>query len=249
MKVLIIEDEPMAADILTKMLVEIYPSITIVGVVQTVRDAVQWLQLQTPDLIFMDINLGDENAFQIFQQIQLKTPVIFTTAYNEYAIQAFKVNSIDYLLKPIQASELAQSIHKFQEFQHKNTSVDFMGLIQTLQNQNNYQKRFMVTVGEKIVAVAVENVAYFFAQKRYVLLITQQKEQFVIDFTLDKLEELLNPQDFFRINRQFIIHFSAIKTMLNYSRSRVKIELQPSTKEDTIVSVERSHKFKEWLSR
>jgi len=247
--VLIIEDEPLAARRLERLLHKIDPNIQIVAILDTVVDTVDWLSNHEADLIFMDIHLADGNSFSIFEQIKIKTPVIFATAYDQYAIRAFKHNSIDYLLKPIEKEELAQSIKKFTETKSF-VPQNFNALLDVLnQRETYYQKRFIVTAGDKIKSIKIEDIAYFYGQKKYVFLISHDNRRHIVDYTLGKLEELVDPEQFFRINRQFIINFDAIKQMYPYSKSRIKVELLPEADTEAIVSIDRSKTFKEWLNR
>lgn len=256
MNVVVIEDEPLAAQSLCTLLNEIDPQIKVEAILPTVKKAVIWLQNHSPQLIFMDINLGDQTAFEIFEQTNLRMPIIFTTAFDKYAVQAFKVNSVDYLIKPIQKVDLQHSINKYKELYAQAIQapeVQYAQLLQSLQNKQanptNYQQRFMVSVGDRIKSVTTDNIAYFYADQRYVVLVSQQKEQFIVDYTMDNLENLLDPQDFFRINRQFVIHFQAIQSMQKHTRGRVKLGLLPAPKKAPIVSIERAQAFKSWLNR
>jgi two-component system, LytTR family, response regulator LytT len=249
MRIIIIEDELKIAHYLQDLLLEIEPQISVLAKLATVAESVSWLKAHTCDLIFMDINLGKELAFKIFEQVEVKTPVIFTTAYDQYALQAFKVNSLDYLLKPIDKQALNQSLQKYKLWQEP-ASLNLNNLLAAFQKPTQeYQKRFMATSGEKIVSVKTEEIAYFAGHQRYVFLVNFKNEQYLVDFTLEKLEELLNPYQFFRINRQFIVNFEAIKNMYAYLRGRIKLELNPPSKEDTVVSIERATAFKQWLNR
>jgi len=252
--VLIIEDEPPAARRLGRLLQKLEPQIQIVEILDTVAASVRWLQHNPCDLIFADIHLADGNSFSIFEQVEVRTPIIFATAYDQYAIRAFKLNSIDYLLKPIEQEELAKALSKYRENQQPSSQppLDIQALMTAMEEQKSrptYQKRFMVSSGEKIRSIPVEEVAYFFGQQKYVFLITQDGRQHLVDSTLTQLEDLLDPEDFFRINRQFIIGFSAIKQMFSYSKSRVKIELEPNSDQEAIVSIEKTPRFKQWLNR
>jgi len=253
MNVIVIEDEPLAAQSLCKLLNEVNPQIKVEAILPTVAKAVDWLQNNTPQLIFMDINLGDRLAFEIFEQIKLQAPIIFTTAFDRYAVQAFKVNSVDYLIKPIQKEELQRSLDKYATLHGQSSAIPYAQLLQSLQNppptSAKYQKRFMVSIGDRIKSVITDNIAYFQADQRYVVLVSQQKEQFIVDYTMDTLEGLLDPQDFFRINRQFIVHFKAIQQMQKHTRGRVKLGLLPAPKKAPIVSIERAQTFKDWLNR
>ncbi|MDX2304985.1 MAG: LytTR family DNA-binding domain-containing protein [Microscillaceae bacterium] len=251
MKVAIIEDEPQVAQDLKNLLIELKPNIEIKSILNNVSHSVDWLQKNSVDLLFMDINLGTGLAFDIFEQIKVITPVIFTTAYDSYMLQAFKINSIDYLLKPIDKQELSKSLEKYEQLYTNQPPIGWKQIWDNLQNTPSpkYQTRMMVVSGEKILSIKTEEIAYFFGRQRYVSLVNFKNEYYLVDFTLDKLDEILNPYDFFRINRQFIINFSAIKNMHTYFRGRIKLELTPSTKEETVVSAERVNRFKEWLNR
>jgi DNA-binding LytR/AlgR family response regulator len=249
---LIVEDEHLAASRLQRMLKRIDPEIHILATLDTVKDAVEWLEANEADLIFLDIHLADGNSFGIFDQIEVKTPIIFSTAYDQYAIKAFKLNSVDYLLKPIDKEELEGAISKFKEMQlaGQTGNIDVQAIMKAMQGQqSSYQKRFIVTSGEMITSVKIDDVAYFFGQQKYVFLITKDNRRHIIDYTLGKLEGMLDPEQFFRINRQFIIGFDAIQNMFSYSKSRIKIELDPPGEIDAIVSIDKSRRFKDWLNR
>ncbi|MEZ4775508.1 MAG: LytTR family DNA-binding domain-containing protein [Bacteroidia bacterium] len=250
LKVLVIEDEHLAARRLIRLLKEIEPDVQVLATLDSVKASVEWLEGNQADLIFLDIHLADGNSFSIFDQIRVSTPIIFSTAYDQYAIRAFKVNSIDYLLKPIEKEELAQSLKKFQQARPTEPKVDLSVLAEALLGKKSpeYQKRFMVTSGDKIKSVPVEEVAYFFGQQKYVFLITKDNRRHIIDMTLSQLEETLDPAKFYRINRQFIIGFDSIVNMVAYSKSRVKVELNPASDLEAIVSIEKSKSFKDWLN-
>ncbi|MEM6263518.1 MAG: LytTR family DNA-binding domain-containing protein [Bacteroidota bacterium] len=248
-RVLIVEDEHLAVKRLQRLITRLDDSLEVVQVIDSVKNAVTWLQENEPDLIFMDIHLADGNSFAIFDEVEVNAPIIFSTAYDQYAIRAFKHNSIDYLLKPIDKDELEHSLQKFREKQ-LNGSFDLSKLADALKGRKEgYQKRFMVTSGEKIKSIKVEEVAYFFGQQKYVFLITKDNRRHIVDYTLGKLEDLLDPDEFFRINRQFIISYDAIENMYAYSKSRIKVELAPTAEIDAIVSIDKSRRFKDWLNR
>lgn len=250
MKALIIEDEQATALRLKKILEELEPDVHIPAILDTVDHAVQWFrEKDPPDLVFMDIHLADGSSFEIFRQVKVKAPVIFITAYDRYALQAFKVNSIDYLLKPVKKSELKESLEKFRELHARETPSmpDFGALAQILRREE-YQKRFVVRYGQKIKAIETNDIAYFFTESGNTFFRTHENSTYPSDNSLDKLEALLDPKIFYRINRQFIISIHAIKEMYTYSKSRVKIELDPPCEYDTIASTERSGDFKKWLS-
>jgi len=253
LNVLIIEDEPPAARRLGRMLQQLEPQAQIMEILDSVSSAVRWLEAHEADLIFADIHLADGNSFAIFEQVKVPTPIIFATAYDQYAIRAFKLNSVDYLLKPIEREDLEKALTKFRENRQRQTGpIDVQALMQAMESQKQrptYQRRFMVTTGEKIKSIPIEEVAYFFGQQKYVFLITRDGRQHIVDYTLTQLEDLLDPEQFFRINRQFIIGFDAIGQMFSYSKSRVKIELDPPSDMEAIVSIEKAPRFKEWLNR
>lgn len=244
----IIEDEKIAADYLEKLILSYPAEITVMAKLDAVSAAVDFLSKNKPDLLFCDIHLGDDISFSIFNQIEVTAPVIFTTAFDQYAIKAFKVNSIDYLLKPINKNELFAAINKFQQSSgNPNKNIDL--LLNHFTQSQNYQQRFLVSSGSKLKSVSITDVAYFFADQKLNFLVEKTGKQYIVDSSLDKLEPMLNPTQFFRINRQFIISFDSIKSMINYSKSRIKIELNPPIERETIVSVERSPEFKNWLNR
>jgi two-component system, LytTR family, response regulator LytT len=247
---LVVEDEVAAAQRLVKMIREVEPSISIVNITDSISSTVKWLSDNPePNLVFLDIHLADGSSFKIFEKISIKCPIIFTTAYDQYAIQAFKLNSIDYLLKPIKREELAFSINKFKD--SKPNALDVSLLIKEIKKQQepNWQKRFIVQFADKLKSIDIEEVAYFMAYDKCVFLASKTGVNYAIDYTMDKLESVLDPSRFFRINRKFIVSFESIKLMHYYSKSRVKIDLDPKPDVDVIVSTERSSGFKEWLNK
>ncbi|MCK5102464.1 MAG: response regulator transcription factor [Cyclobacteriaceae bacterium] len=250
MNVLIIEDESHAADKLERQLLKIDQSINIQAKLDSVGSSVKWLNENHADLIFLDIHLGDSNSFKIFDQIEVKTPIIFTTAYDQYAVEAFKVNSIDYLLKPINQRELEKAIEKYHERFVSNPGVDYSKIADLLyKKEPDYQKRFMVYAGDKIKTIEKDEVAYFMGEGKYCYLYSNDNHQYLINSTLDKLDKVLDPDEFFRINRQFLINIKSIDQMHTYPKGRVKIDLLPSNKKEAIVSIERAGDFKKWLNR
>ena len=251
MKVLVVEDEKLAAEKLMRQLNQLEDTIEIIGATESVKQTVEWLQQNSPDLIFCDIHLSDGLSFNIFNQVSVKTPVIFVTAYDQYAIQAFSVNSIDYLLKPVAKSDLQNALSKFQELRNEmNAGIDFKAVMDAMRGPSKeYQKRFLVYFGDKIRTIDVEKVAYFYAEGKYVFLVEESGQEYIIDYTLDKLTNVLEPDVFFRINRQFIICVKGIDTMHTYTKGRVKIDLKPTSKKESIVSVDRAGKFKKWLNQ
>lgn len=251
MKVLIIEDESIAADKLENMLLEINPGITVLAKLPSIKDSVKWLMNNTADLIFLDIQLSDGISFTIFEQVSLNTPVIFTTAYDQYAIKAFQLNSISYLLKPIRKTDLADSLNKFNSIKSV-FSVDFEVLLAGIQGKHpGYKKRFLIQIGERIRKIETAEIAYFYVLEKGVYIKTFEGGTFPSDYTLDKLIDLLDPARFFRINRKYLVNIESITNMVAYSRSRVKLELKPKVADpfETIVSVDRSADFKKWMNQ
>jgi DNA-binding LytR/AlgR family response regulator len=254
MKVVIIEDEAFAALRLKKMILEFNPDIQILAELESVAESVKWFKTNPePDLIFLDIHLEDDLSFAIFEQVNISSPIIFTTAFDEYAIKAFKLKSIDYLLKPIVHEELAAALKKYEQFSGLNRSaVDLQSLYNLLTGKDKkYRERFTITIGTKIKMVDVADIAYFFVLDKGVYLRNSQGNTYNVDFTLDKLEDMLDPATFFRINRKYLVNINAIANMVAYSRGRVKLDLKPKADDefDAIVSIDRSGEFKKWLNR
>lgn len=251
MKTIIIEDEKHARDHLERMLLEIDASIEVQAKLDSVSGAVEWLQQHQTDLIFLDIHLSDDLSFRIFEQVQVKTPIIFTTAYDQYAIRAFKVNSIDYLLKPIDRADLSRAIEKYQNLQAESLPVDYAELLETLNNgqAKSYQERFLVNRGEKILSIPTAEIAYFEGEDRYVFLHTREGSRYIVNYRLGDLEDALDPKQWFRLNRSFVSSFDAIDKIISLSKSRIKVELRPQAKRDIFVSSANTRIFKEWLNR
>lgn len=248
MNCLVIEDEKVAAERLLGLVKNYDRSIEIPGIIQSVKNAVKWLNTnKAPDLIFMDIQLADGLSFEIFEQTIVKTPVIFTTAYDEYALKAFKVNSIDYLLKPIDQNELNCAIDKFKENNLPNEipSQVFDSILHSL--TKNYKNKFVIKIGEHIKVFTVDDVQCFYSMEKYSFLQNNSGRDYAINYSLDQLEDLLDPAKFFRINRKFIVSFSAITDIISFSASRLKVKLLSNTSDDLIVSRERIQDFKERL--
>ena len=249
--ILILEDEQAALHRLIKIIKQTIPEARIVGSEDSIESCVEWFDSHAhPDLIFMDIHLADGLSFEVFKKIDVTAPVVFTTAYDKYAIKAFKVNSIDYLLKPIKQEELEKSFEKFKDWKKNKTTqaIDYDKLFRILkENQDSYQERIVVKYGQKIKTIEIGNTAYFYTAEKVVFLCTFDSHNYPIDYNIDTLESMVNPKNFFRINRQFIINIKAIDQMFSYSKSRVKILLSPPSSIETIVSTDRSGKFKLWL--
>lgn len=258
MNVVIIEDENLTAKRLESLLHKYDSAITVLARIPSVAEAVAWFgeSERSVDLIFMDIHLEDDLGFRIFEQTQLTTPVIFTTAYDEYMIQAFKVNSIDYLLKPINYDELVAAIEKFKALkkqfgQPASISHDIETLLSLIgkSKQTDYKERFMITVGTKIRSIETSEVAYFYLEEKVVFLVTKEGLTLPVDYSLDKLTQLLNPRYFFRISRQFLVSLPAIQTIHTFSAGKLKLDLIPKSRQEVFVSGDRMTEFKEWLGK
>ncbi len=249
MRVLIIEDERPAAARMKQLIAKYLPEADVFGHLDSISSAVKWFQNEPkPDLIFCDIELADGQSFEIFEQVEIKSPIIFTTAYDQFAIKAFKLNSIDYLLKPIDPEELEKAILKFknQQFQPQ---INLSEIQQLLKPQEvHYKSRFMVKIGEKIQSIPTEEVAYCFSAERTTFMQSQEVgKRYILDYTLDQIEEMLDPANFFRLNRKYITSFESIDQVISYSNSRLKIKLKDCDDNDILISREKVAKFKEWL--
>jgi two-component system LytT family response regulator len=254
MKVLIIEDEPLAVDRLRQMLQQADDTIQVMGVTDSVEDSVTWLQSQpAPDLILMDIELSDGQSFGIFDQVELASPVIFTTSYDEYAIRAFKVNSIDYLLKPVKPEDLQAALNKLKNIgRHLPTgaAANIEQLLQQLRRPvNEFRERFLVKSGQRYFSIEVDDIAYFFYHNRVTFLKTWKKQVYYLDYILDELEEMLSPKLFFRANRQYLLHIKSVKDIHMHFNNKLKLDLQPASDEEVIVSRDRALEFKNWMGR
>ncbi len=250
MDVLIVEDEPLASERLTEMIAQCDDSIRVCDTLDTVEDCVEFFAKRNPvDLVFLDIQLSDGISFEIFNRIEVDTPVVFTTAYDQYALQAFKVNSIDYLLKPIDPGELKAALQRFVRQQIR--PVTDYRLLQQMHARLNppYQSRFLVKSGNHYHAIVQNDVAYFQADGKIVYLVTKAAKRYVIDYTMERLEQdLLPPEIFFRVNRSFMINVDSIQGIQNYANGRLKLTLQPVTEQDVVVSREKVAFFKAWLN-
>jgi DNA-binding LytR/AlgR family response regulator len=251
MKTLIIEDESLTAGRLQGMLHKYDPRIEVSAVIPSVGEAVEWFKNHPdPDLIFMDIHLEDEHCFSIFEQINLEAPIIFTTAYDEYMIKAFKVNSIDYLMKPVNYEELTNALEKFKRLRQQYGQNNIEQLLKTINNKEpEYKNRFLVNGYNKLISVEVEKVAYFYSTDKITFLVTTDNQHLPVDYSIDKLTLLLDPRYFFRINRQVLVKLSAIHKMHVYPKGKIRLELQPDAKREIYVSMDKITPFKEWLGK
>lgn len=254
MNVLIFEDEKLASERLIELLKELRPSTEIVGSVKSVEAAVMWLENNDqPDLIISDIQLLDGTSFEIFSQVPINCPVIFTTAYDQYAIKAFQVNSVDYLLKPIGQDKLQAALEKYEAKSSVGSSSSGFDIeqIRSLLDSKTpeFKSRFLVKVGQRIRAIPIEKVAYFYSRDKLTYIVTFENQKYPIDQPLEELEGLINPREFFRINRKFVVHFNSVTDIHPYFKGRVKLGLNPQIDEDIVVSSEKTPVFKRWLDQ
>lgn len=254
MDVIIIEDETLAAKRLHDLIKKYDPLTRVIAKFDSVKSSIKWFSENAhPDLIFMDIQLADGLSFEIFEEVTLNAPVIFTTAFDEYAIRAFKVNSIDYLLKPIDFEELSFAVDKYHKLAN-NTGTQLPLLSKDVSDtvmrllKNEYKERFAVKVGERIRGFTSQDIScfYSFEKSTYALLINNRA--YIVDYSIEQLENILNPNQFFRVNRKFIVKHEGIKEIISYSNSRLKLLLSVHPEnEDIIVSREKVSSFKTWL--
>jgi two-component system response regulator LytT len=260
MKVLIIEDEELAVKKLQKTLASVDPGAEVVGVADSIRSSVNWLQNNpAPDLILMDIELADGQSFEIFDKVEVKSTVIFTTSYDEYALKAFKVNSIDYLLKPVQKEDLQAALDKLKNIRSMYTnnnsstaSLNVDSLVKELQQKlqpKEFRKRFLVKHAQKLVSVDVEEIAYFYSDGRLNFFKTTDNRKFVVDYTMDDLEEMLDPDRYFRISRAFYVSVNCIDQIHDYFGNRLLLHLKPAVDKEAIVSREKVTDFKKWMGK
>lgn len=259
MKIFIVEDEELAVKKLRKTLQLVDDSAEVVGEADSIRGAVDWLENNPePDLILMDIELADGQSFEIFNLTEVKSPVIFITSYDEYALKAFKVNSVDYLLKPVQKEDLETALGKYRDMKKlyavapQQSKLDFDGLVKELQQKlqlKEYRKRFLVKHAQKLVSVEVEEIAYFFSDGRLNFFKTSDNRKFVVDYTMDELEEMLDPDKWFRISRSFFVSVDSVEQIHDYFGNRLLLYLKPTTDKEALVSREKVTDFKKWLGK
>ncbi|WP_224489472.1 LytR/AlgR family response regulator transcription factor [Robertkochia flava] len=251
MRAIIIEDEAPAARRLTRMLEKFQIEVT--TSLSSVRDAVQYFKANSaPDLIFLDIQLSDGLSFEIFEKVEVSSAVIFTTAYDEYALQAFKLNSIDYLLKPIDQEELEQAVKKYRHFKpgERMLQVDFEDIRNLLVNPVDrvYKKRFVAKVGQHLKLIPVTDIECIYSENKGTYAHTEDGRNYLLDQSLDQLEEELDPEKFFRVSRKFFIHIEAVSDIVSYTNSRLQVKLKGFRESEVIVSRERVKDFKDWLA-
>jgi len=247
MKVFIIEDEVPAQIQLARLIGAHYPHFEVVGKAASIQGAVEWLKNNSPDLIFMDVELSDGLCFEIFKQTEVKSPVVIVTAYDNYAVKAFKVNSIDYLLKPVHKDDFVEAVEKVLKRNTPLPPLDVVALKQILQPEVKYKERFTVKMGNRIIVLNVSDIAYFCAEDKSTFMVTYEDRKYLSDLSLDTIEELLDPKLFFRLTRGCLSHVNAIHSIVKYSNSRLKISLQPHYDEAILVSRVRIPQFLDWL--
>jgi len=259
MKILIVEDEDLAVKKLQKTLAAVDESAEIVGISDSIQSTVEWMQKnEAPDLILMDIELADGQSFEIFSRTEVKSPVIFTTSYDEHALKAFKVNSVDYLLKPVQKEELESALNKYKNLMKISSPVPrqneftMESLVKELQQKlqpREFRKRFLVKHAQKLVSIEIEEIAYFFSDGRLNFFKTYDNRKFVVDYTMDDLEEMLDPDKYFRISRSFYISVESVDQIHEYFGNRLLLHLKPAVDKEAVVSREKVSDFKKWMGK
>lgn len=253
MNVLIIEDEDVAYRNLLRLLDKLDKDIHVLAWQTSIKSAINWLQNNlAPDLIFLDIHLTDGLAFEIFDKVKVHSPIIFTTADSKYAIKAFEVNSIDYLLKPIRQEKLEQSINKLRRYSAQSSNpINFKQIDdiikQISRNKDDYKERFLIKTGDKFFYISTNEIAYFYAESNIIYLISNKDHRYIVNFSLEQLEGVLNTKDFFRVSRKYLIKISSIKSVNKYFNSRLKIVLNPLTEDEIFISRVRCPAFLNWL--
>jgi DNA-binding LytR/AlgR family response regulator len=250
-RTLIIEDEAAAAKRIERMLKNADPEIYVSGIIDSVEKSVNvLLQKPQPDLIILDIELSDGQCFEIFRMVEVSSFIIFTTAYDNFAIKAFEQNSIDYLLKPIDENKLRAALQKFKLFTSKNQQNFTGNLLQSIENQKMlFKKRFLVYAGNTVKSIETSLIAYFYSLEKGTFLCTTDNRHYQIEYSLDRLEDLVDPEHYFRINRRQMVSFNSIGKIHILSKSRIKLEIKPEQKEEFLVSATRTHAFRQWLDK
>lgn len=265
MNILIVEDEKLAVRKLTKLLEETTPELVVKGIAPSIAATVEWIEEnraageKEPDLIFMDIELADGQSFEIFNRVDIRSTVIFTTSYDEYALQAFKVNSIDYLLKPVQKEDLQRSLKKFHDLTGRQRNDEAVALPSSLENilRNfqmqqpavEYRKRFLVKQGARLLSVEVSDIAYFYIDEGISFFKNYQGQKFVVDYRIEELAEFLDPEHFLRINRSLIVTHQSVVQIQPYYNNRLALTLKPAFDKEAIVSRDKSNDFKKWMGK
>jgi two-component system response regulator LytT len=254
MKILIVEDEELAVKKLQKNLLAVSETAKVVGVTDSIKSTVEWLQDNPqPDLILMDIELADGQSFEIFNLTEVKSPVIFTTSYDEFALKAFKVNSLDYLLKPVQKEELQAALNKYQKLkQGAGGDINLETLVKELQQKlkpKTFRKRFLVKHAQKLASVEIDDISYFYSDGRLNFFKTNDNKKYVVDYTMDELEDMLDPEVYFRISRSFYVSINSVDKIDDYFGNRLILGLKPVVDKEALVSREKVTDFKNWLGK
>jgi len=254
MRILIVEDEARVAQDLCDILLEINPSIEILAILESVNETVSWLdENEAPDLGFFDIRIADGISFDIFEKVDIIFPIIFTTAFDDYALKAFKVNSIDYILKPVKKSALERALNKYFTLYEKSSNFDYERVLKVIgelksEQQKKFRKSFLVYIKDKIIPILVEDIAYFYLENDTVFCITHDNEKYFIDQSLDRIQKQLDPDVFFRASRQFIVSRIAVNSASNYFHRKLKLSVKPSINKEITVSKINASNFKKWLT-
>ena len=253
MNILIVEDEELAVRKLRKTLESVEPSAIVAGITDSIRTTVEWLnEHPQPDLILMDIELADGQSFEIFNLTEVKSPVIFTTSYDEFALRAFKVNSVDYLLKPVQKEELEAALSKFRRLNTAIKPLSIDTLVKELQDKlqpKQFRKRFLVKHAQKLVSIETDEISYFYSDGRINFFKTADNRKFVVDYTMDELEEMLDPEKYFRISRAFYVSINSVDRIDDYFGNRLILGLKPAVDKEALVSREKVADFKKWMGK
>ena len=254
MRILIVEDEELAVKKLQKTLTSVDADAEVIGTTDSIKSTVEWLQQNAqPDLILMDIELADGQSFEIFNLAEVKSPVIFTTSYDEYALKAFKVNSVDYLLKPVQKEELQAALSKYKKLKaDSKADINIDMLVKEIQQKlqpKEYRKRFLVKQGQKLISIETEDIGYFYSDGRLNFFKTEDNKKFVVDYTMDELEEMLDPEKYFRISRSFYVSINSIDKIDDYFGNRLILGLKPAVDKEALVSREKVTDFKKWMGK
>ena len=251
MKAVIIEDEKIAADLLRNLINQLDENIEVVTTLQTVEDSIEWLENnQHPDIMFVDIHLADGSSFSIFEKTEVRCPIVFTTAYNEYALKAFEVNSIDYLLKPINKDDLQRALNKYKNLKGDNKDLDYKKFVSRFLNEgnvNNYKEYFLVPERDKLIPLAAKDIAYIYIDLKLIKAVTFSGKVYYLNQNLDEMMNQLNPKNFFRANRQYIVAHESIKDVSMWFGNKISLNLVIPTEEKIIVSKARVAEFKNWF--
>ena len=249
MKVVIVEDEYLLAEELEDMMLTLDSSIQVVAKLDTVQDSIEWFKNNSCDLVFMDIHLTDGISFSIFDDVRVDVPVIFTTAYDYYSIKAFDVNSIAYLLKPTREEDVRKALDKYSAL-NINNSFDYSVIKELISKTSvKYKERFVLRMGKHQRPVSVNDISYFMADDKFLFAFLKDGKKYFCDSTLSRLESELNGDEFYRVNRKYIVSFAAVAELLSYSKSRIKLKLSPETEDDVIISASKAKEFIQWLEK